>query len=99
MKAASGIFDGQLLSAASRETMLTVTVPEQHYALGGRVAELATSGGLRRAAWETGRTEGYRSVLAHVLEDRRSVVLLNNTDLSQQTMDQIALRLLDARWA
>lgn len=79
--------------------MLTVTTPEQHHAFGGRVGRLATSGVDRLAAWETGRTDGYRSVLAHLLEEKRTVVLLNNTDLSQQVMDRIALRLLDANWA
>lgn len=99
LRAASGVFDTPLLTPSSRTEMLKITVPEQHYALGGRVALLATPNGTRRAAWETGRTDGYRSVLAHVLDERRTVVLLNNTDLSQQVMDRIALRLLEASWA
>lgn len=99
LRAATGVFDTPLLAPASRDEMLKIMVPEQHYALGGRVALLATPTGAKRAAWETGRTDGYRSVLAHVLDDRRTVVLLNNTDLSQQVMDRIALRLLDASWA
>lgn len=99
LRAASGVFDTALLTPSSRAGMLKITVPEQHYALGGRVALLATPTGVRRAAWETGRTDGYRSVLAHVLDEKRTVVLLNNTDLSQQVMDRIALRLLEASWA
>lgn len=99
LHAASGVFDTPLLTPSSRADMLTITVPKQHYALGGRVAQLATPYGTRRAAWETGRTDGYRSVLAHVLDEKRTVVLLNNTDMSQQIMDRIALRLLDAQWA
>jgi len=99
LRAACGVFDTSLLTPASRAEMLKIRVPDQHYALGGRVATLATSNGVRSAAWETGRTEGYRSVLAHVLDEKRTVVLLNNTDLSQQAMDRIALRLLDADWA
>lgn len=99
LRAACGVFDTPLLTPASRAEMLTVRVPEQHYAVGGRVASLTTPQGVRAAAWETGRTAGYRSVLAHVLDEKRTVVLLNNTDLSQKTMDQIALRLLDADWA
>lgn len=98
-RAADGVFHSGFLSKASLDQMLTVTVPEQHYALGGRVARLATPAGERIAAWETGRTDGYRSVLAHVVQDRTTVALLNNTDLSQQTMDQIALRLLSSKWA
>lgn len=99
LHAASGVFASSLLTPASRTEMLTVRVPAQHYALGGRVARLSTANGERQAAWETGRTEGYRSVLAHVLNENRTVVLLNNTDISQQTMDKFALRLLNADWA
>ncbi|VXB54194.1 Serine hydrolase [Brevundimonas sp. G8] len=99
LRAASGVFDTPLLTPQSRAEMLKITTPDQHYAIGGRVARLATPGGTRLAAWETGRTDGYRSVLAHVLDQRRTVVLLNNTDMSQQSMDRIALRLLRADWA
>lgn len=99
LRAASGVFEGEILTSASRAEMLKITTPGQHYALGGRVARLATADGVRVAPWETGRTDGYRSVVAHVLEDRRTVVLLNNTDLSQAVMDQIALQILNARWA
>jgi D-alanyl-D-alanine carboxypeptidase len=96
MKAANQVYGGPFLAPASLGELTRVTVPEQHYALGGRVARLTTARGPRTAAWETGRTEGYRSVLAHCLEDQRTVVVLNNTDMPQPTMDQIALALLDA---
>lgn len=99
LTAASGVFDTSLLTPQSRAEMLKITTPEQHYALGGRVARLATENGTREAAWETGRTDGYRSVLGHILDERRTVVLLNNADLSQQTMDRMALRLLRSDWA
>lgn len=99
LRAAHSVFDGRLLSPASREEMARITVPEQHYALGGRVAVVKIDGEVRRGGWETGRTDGYRSVLGHLFDDQRTVVVLNNTDMSQQTMDQIALRLLNATWA
>lgn len=99
LKAAHGVFDGTLLSAGSRAEMVRITVPEQHYALGGRVAALNIGGQVKHGGWETGRTDGYRSVVGHLFEDRTTVVVLNNTDLSQQVMDQIALRLLGASWA
>lgn len=99
LRAASGVFDTPLLTPTSRAEMLRITTPDQHYALGGRVGHLATPSGTRLAAWETGRTDGYRSVLGHVLDERRTVVVLNNTDMSQQSMDRIALRLLRAEWA
>lgn len=99
LHAAHGVFDGTLLSPASREEMVKITVPEQHYALGGRVAVVNIGGQVRRGGWETGRTDGYRSVLGHLFDDQRTVVVLNNTDMSQQVMDQIALKLLDGTWA
>lgn len=99
LKAAHGVFDGTLLSAASRAEMVRITVPEQHYALGGRVAALNIGGQVKRGGWETGRTDGYRSVVGHLFDDRTTVVVLNNTDLSQQVMDRIALRLLGGDWA
>jgi D-alanyl-D-alanine carboxypeptidase len=99
LRAAHGVFDGALLSPASREEMVKIAVPEQHYALGGRVAVVNIGGQVRRGGWETGRTDGYRSVVGHLFDDRRTVVVLNNTDMSQQVMDQIALKLLDAAWA
>lgn len=99
LAAARGVLGGRLLSASSLEDMTRVTVPEQHYALGGRMARLETSSGPRTAGWETGRTDGYRSVLGYCLEDGMAVVMLNNTDMPQPVMDQIALALLDARFA
>lgn len=99
LRAAHGVFDGDLLSPAARAEMLKIAVPEQHYALGGRVAEVRIEGRVQRGGWETGRTDAYRSVLGHLFDDQRTVVVLNNTDMSQQVMDQIALRLLNATWA
>lgn len=99
LRAAHGVFDGDLLSPAARAEMVKVAVPEQHYALGGRVAEVRIDGQIRRGGWETGRTDGYRSVLGHLFDDQRTVVVLNNTDMSQPVMDQIALRLINATWA
>jgi CubicO group peptidase (beta-lactamase class C family) len=99
LKAAHGVFDGTLLSPAARGAMVRIAVPEEHYALGGRVAVVNIDGRARRGGWETGRTDGYRSVVGHLFDDLRTVVVLNNTDLSQPVMDQIALRLLGATWA
>ena len=57
-------------------------------------------GGKRvRFAWETGRVDGYRSVLAHDIEAGRSIVVLNNTDLSQKDMDLLALDIAGGAFA
>jgi D-alanyl-D-alanine carboxypeptidase len=88
------VFDGQFVSAKSREAMLRVTVPEEGYALGGRVRTLAPGGAL--AAWETGRVDGYRCLAAHRLETQTSVIVLNNTDMEQARLDAIGEALFAA---
>lgn len=60
--------------------------PDEDYALGGRV-RVGDSGPV---AWETGSVGGYKALLAHRLADRRSVAVLNNTDMSQTTIDDLA---------
>lgn len=96
LNAAHRIFDGGILSAKSKREMTRVQWPEQDYALGGRVKTLFADGIPRVYAWETGRTEGYRSVLAHRFDDQTTLVLLNNTSVSQKTMDEFAVKLLGA---
>lgn len=96
LNAAHRVFDGAFLSAKSKREMLAVQWPEQDYALGGRVKTLFADGFPRVYAWETGRTDGYRSVLAHRFDDQTTLVLLNNTSLSQRTMDEFAVKLLGA---
>ena len=73
--------------------------PEEHYALGGRVRDVTIGGKRVRFAWETGRVDGYRSVLAHDIEAGRSIVVLNNTDLSQKDMDLLALDIAGGAFA
>jgi len=96
LKAAHAIFDGDVLTPASKKQLLTVGWPDQNYALGGRVKTLFTDGLPRVFAWETGNTAGYRSVLGHRFDDRTTVVLLNNTSLSQKAMDEFAYALFGA---
>ena len=87
VRAAEGVYGGSFLSASSREALSTILVPEESYALGGRVRTVQIDGAAHRFAWETGRTDGYRSLLAHRLDGQSTLVLLNNTDLSQKTID------------
>ncbi|WP_044564247.1 serine hydrolase [Azospirillum sp. B4] len=96
MRAAHRVFDTGFLSAESRRQLTHVEVPAEDYALGGRVRRLTIDGKTVLAGWETGRTAGYRLVLGHRLDGRRTVVLMNNTALSQKTMDQFADALLGA---
>ena len=93
MKAAHAVFDKGFLPPGRERELLTVNWPEQNYALGGRVKTLFTDGMPRAFAWETGNAAGYRSVLGHRFDDQTTVVLLNNTSLSQKAMDALAYAL------
>lgn len=93
LKAAHAVFDGPFLSPASKKQLLTVGWPDQDYALGGRVRSLFADGMPRVFAWETGRAAGYRSVLGHRFDDQTTVVVLNNTSITQKAMDEFAYAL------
>jgi len=94
--AAHVVFDTPFLSEASRKALTTIRVPEQDYTLGGRTRTLTIDGQVKLAAWETGRTAGFRSVLGHRLDTGDTVVILNNTDLSQKALDLFADKLFGA---
>ncbi len=96
LRAAHAIFDGQVLTPARKKDLLTVAWPDQDYALGGRVKTLFADGMPRVFAWETGRAAGYRSVLGHRFDDQTTVVLLNNTSITQKAMDEFAYALFGA---
>lgn len=93
LKAAHAVFDGGFLPPARKKELLTVGWPDQNYALGGRVRTLFADGMPRVFAWETGNAAGYRSVLGHRFDDQTTVVLLNNTSISQKAMDEFAYSL------
>jgi CubicO group peptidase (beta-lactamase class C family) len=90
------VYDTEFLSEVSRTALTTVEVASDDYALGGRMRTVAIGGVDVRAAWETGNTNGYRSVLGHRLDGGGTVVLLNNNAISQRTMDTFAEALLRA---
>lgn len=91
LRAAHRVYDKGFLSAASIQQLTTVEMPTADYALGGRVKILQIGGKPRTFAWETGNTAGYRSVLAHRLDTRETVVILNNTSMSQRVLDDFAI--------
>lgn len=87
-------YDTGFLSGASRSALTTIEVASDSYSLGGRVRQVPIRGTSVAAAWETGNTAGYRSVLGHRLDGKGTVVLLNNTAMSQRIMDEFADALL-----
>jgi CubicO group peptidase (beta-lactamase class C family) len=94
LRGAHGALDGHFLSASSRRALLTPLIED--YALGGRVKLLMVEGQIRPYAWETGNSLGFRSVLAHRLDTAETLIILNNTGLSQKILDDLAIDLLGA---
>lgn len=88
---ADRLLSGPLLSQRSRSDLLKVRYADESYALGGRV-RVGDAGPI---AWETGSTGGYKSLLAYRLADRRAVAVLNNTDMSQTTINDLATSIFD----
>ncbi|MCW4460563.1 beta-lactamase family protein [Sphingomonas sp. BT-65] len=96
VRAAHGVFDLGFLRPESLAALRMIRVPEQDYSLGGRVRMLTIAGKPVQAAWETGRTAGFRSVLGHRYDDGSTVVILNNTGLSQKLLDDFADQMFGA---
>jgi len=94
IRAAHGAYADGFLSDASRAALSAVRSAADGYALGGRVRTVKIGARSMPFAWETGNTEGYRSLLGHRLDGRTSLVVLNNTSLSQKTIDLFADALL-----
>lgn len=95
---AHAVYETGMLSPASKRELSTIVVAGEQYALGGRVRQLALGGQTRSVAWETGASGGYRSVLAHVPGEQRTVVILNNTERPQGQMGAAAEALLGAMY-
>lgn len=95
---ATAVFTGRFLSTGSLTALTTIRAPDQGYALGGRVKTLQLAGSARRFAWETGNAGGYKCLLAQGLEGGPTLVLLNNTNLSQKRVDEIAISALSRRY-
>jgi CubicO group peptidase (beta-lactamase class C family) len=96
VRAGHAVFDKGFLSPASLKALRTVRVPDQDYSLGGRVRTMTISGKPVEAAWETGRTAGFRTLLAHRYDTQESIVLLGNSGISQKEIDLFADSLFGA---
>lgn len=82
VRAAHGIFHKSLLGAASRRDLTTIRWPEQEYALGGRVKTIDSN----LWAWEIGKIQGYRALIAHRLDRSETIVIFNTTDIEQSQL-------------
>lgn len=93
------VYDGPLLAPASLAELGKVQVPEEKYALGGRVKRAVLGGRERSVVWLTGAVGGYKTLLAYVPGDGATVVLLENMDPAQSVQAATALRLLGELYA
>lgn len=89
VRAIRSVFAGGFLSPASRAELLKLRWPEQEYALGGRVHAV----GAQRWAWEVGKVQGYRALVAQNLGRDETIVLFNNTDMAQPALSDWAERI------
>lgn len=99
MRFAHRVYDTDFLSRTSRDQLTTIEVKSDSYALGGRMRKVAIQGVEVEAAWDTGSSSGFRSVLGYRLDRQGTVVILNNTAISQRVMDGFAEALLRAHAA
>lgn len=90
------VYETSLLSAGAKAELSRIVVPEEEYALGGRVRQLSVNGRVRTVAWQTGATGGFKTLLAYVPGSGQTVVILNNTDLPQGDLARAAEALLSA---
>lgn len=89
------VLGGDYLSPGSRSALMTVLMPEQHYALGGRVRVEKIGGQDREAAWEDGANGGFRMVARRVLADGHTVIVLTNASFDYAKLGELATELLD----
>ncbi|HJR72079.1 MAG TPA: serine hydrolase domain-containing protein [Luteimonas sp.] len=88
-----GVYRKGYLSPASLRELTTVAVPDQAYALGGRVIDL-TEGEATKILWEPGETGAYRAVIAYEPTTGACIVLLNNTGLPADQIGDSAKRMM-----
>ena len=81
VRAAHGIFHGQLLGDARRQ-LITIAWPAEDYALGGRVRAI----GGEPWAWEAGKVGGYRTLIVHRLKESETIALFATGDQEQSLL-------------
>ena len=82
VRAAHGLFHGSLIGPVSRAALIGVRWPAEEYALGGRIHLIDGE----PWAWEAGKIEGYRALVAHRLRRSETIVAFNTTDLPQSAL-------------
>jgi len=95
----NAVLDGDFLRPASRKALMRVIMPDQHYALGGRVQVERIAGRDREAAWEDGSNGGFRMLARRVLEDGHTVIIFTNAKFDYAKLGTLGTELLDRSYA
>jgi len=88
----------RVLQPASRRALTTVSMPRQHYALGGRTRTVLIAGREREAVWDDGSNAGYRTVARRVAEDGHTVIVMTNASFDHQALGRLADALMEASY-
>lgn len=96
LKIMDAVIHGKVLSEASRAQLLRVRMPEQHYALGGRIRTRILRGREEEVVWEDGSNKGFRMLAVSVRRTKETVILMNNTGADQPAMGDFADAMLQA---
>lgn len=88
-----------ILSSSSRQTLMRVNMPDQHYALGGRTRTEIVAGMARECAWEDGSNGGFRILARRTLQDGHTVIVLTNASFDYQKLGDIGDALLEESYA
>jgi CubicO group peptidase (beta-lactamase class C family) len=91
----NAVLDGDFLRPASRAALMTTIMPDQHYALGGRVRIERIAGQDREAAWEDGANGGFRMIARRVLADGHTVIVFTNAKFDYAKLGALGTELLD----
>lgn len=93
------VYETPWLSRDSMRALMTVHDTAEHYAIGGRVMQRELGGRRVTLAWEIGSMGGFKALLVHAVGDDRSLVVLNNANLDEDTLSAFADDVLEAWYA
>jgi D-alanyl-D-alanine carboxypeptidase len=80
----------KVLTKASTERLFTLRMPEQHYALGGRVRMRTLNRKERTVIWEDGSNRSFRMLAVRVRGSGETVVVMNHRGTDQPAMGDFA---------
>ena len=95
---AHAVYETPMLKPATRAALSTVRFIPENYALGGRVRQIVIAGSPKRVAFEIGSIGGFKALLEHVIGEDISVVILNNTNLSEANLSRFGDQLLTLQY-